>query len=184
MNVDQKPTGLMAYVNSEGRIRYDKPMQVTSICNLDIFYFPFDEQNCTLTFSSFIHTGEWGLYAVGYWEAEKGFLERTEIREQWGNLPERGGEAKWEEIQQSGQGAWEHLVRLSCLGLSAVENMVLGMEKEVQKISSTSQNLIQSKGEWVLLSIHQRKMKMTVNANQYDQIVFYVSSGALVMIFF
>ncbi|KAM4862491.1 LOW QUALITY PROTEIN: 5-hydroxytryptamine receptor 3C-like [Urocitellus parryii] len=25
-------------------------MQVTSICSLDIFYFPFDQQNCTLTF--------------------------------------------------------------------------------------------------------------------------------------
>ncbi|ELK00753.1 5-hydroxytryptamine receptor 3C, partial [Pteropus alecto] len=111
-NVDQKPTGLMAYVNSEGRIRYDKSVQVISICNLDIFYFPFDEQNCTLTFSSFIHT---------------------------------------------------------------VDNMVLGMQEEMQKILSTSQNLIQSKGEWVLLGVHQRKMKMTVNANQYEQIVFYVA---------
>lgn len=58
MDVDQTATGLMAYVNSEGLIKYDKPMKVVSICNLDIFYFPFDEQNCTLTFSSFIYTGE------------------------------------------------------------------------------------------------------------------------------
>nr|KAF6474395.1 5-hydroxytryptamine receptor 3D [Rousettus aegyptiacus] len=56
-----------------------------------------------------------------------------------------------------------------------MENMVLGMEEEVQKILSTSQNLIQSKGEWMLLGIHQRKMKMTVNAHQYNQIVFYVT---------
>uniref|UniRef100_A0A8C4M4A7 5-hydroxytryptamine receptor 3C n=1 Tax=Equus asinus asinus TaxID=83772 RepID=A0A8C4M4A7_EQUAS len=58
MDVDQTPTDLMAYVNSEGQIKYNKPMQVISICNLDIFYFPFDKQNCTLTFSSFIYPAE------------------------------------------------------------------------------------------------------------------------------
>ncbi|XP_043859564.1 5-hydroxytryptamine receptor 3C-like [Dromiciops gliroides] len=56
MDVDQTPTSLSAYVYSNGRIKYDKPMKVTSICNLDIFYFPFDQQNCTLTFSSFLYT--------------------------------------------------------------------------------------------------------------------------------
>ncbi|XP_054433140.1 5-hydroxytryptamine receptor 3C-like [Pteronotus mesoamericanus] len=112
INIDEAAEGLMAYVNSEGHIRYDKPMKVISICNLDIFYFPFDEQNCTLTFSSFVYTEE---------------------------------------------------------------NMVLGMEKEVQEISITSQNLIQSNGEWVLLGIHQRMVKMTVGTSQYDQIIFYVA---------
>uniref|UniRef100_A0A8D0J8C5 5-hydroxytryptamine receptor 3C n=1 Tax=Sus scrofa TaxID=9823 RepID=A0A8D0J8C5_PIG len=56
VDVDRAPPGLNAYVSSEGRIQYDRPMKVTSICNLDIFYFPFDQQNCTLTFSSFLHT--------------------------------------------------------------------------------------------------------------------------------
>ena len=64
-----------------------------------------------------------------------------------------------------------------------MENVVLGVEKKVQEISNTSQNLIRSKGEWVLLGIHQRMMKMTVGTNQYDQIIFYVSSGAVVVIF-
>uniref|UniRef100_A0A4X2M8W4 5-hydroxytryptamine receptor 3C n=1 Tax=Vombatus ursinus TaxID=29139 RepID=A0A4X2M8W4_VOMUR len=40
--VDQTPTGLTAYVSNEGRIKYKKPMRVTTICNLDIFRFPFD----------------------------------------------------------------------------------------------------------------------------------------------
>ncbi|XP_066097338.1 5-hydroxytryptamine receptor 3C-like [Saccopteryx bilineata] len=112
MDVDQTATGLMVYVDSEGYMRYDKPMKVISICNLDIFYFPFDVQNCTLTFSSYTYT---------------------------------------------------------------VEDMVLGLLKEVQEISNTSQSLIQSKGEWVLLSIHQRTVKMTVDTSQYDQIIFYVA---------
>ncbi|KAM9697286.1 5-hydroxytryptamine receptor 3C-like [Dama dama] len=58
MDTDQTLPGLMAYVNSNGHIKYSKPMRVTSICNLDIFYFPFDEQNCTLTFRSFVYTVE------------------------------------------------------------------------------------------------------------------------------
>lgn len=75
------------------------------------------------------------------------------------------------------------LGRLSCLDLFAVENMVLGMEKEVQEISNTSQKLIQNKGEWILLDIHQSTKKMTLDNSQYDLIIFYVSSGALVVIF-
>ncbi|KAM5335316.1 5-hydroxytryptamine receptor 3C-like isoform 2-T2 [Glossophaga mutica] len=112
ITVDETLTGLMAYVSSEGKVRYDKPMKVITICSLDIFYFPFDEQNCTFTFNSFIYT---------------------------------------------------------------VENMVLGMEKKVQEISNISQKLIQSKGEWALLGIHQSTMKTIVGANQYDQLVFHVA---------
>nr|KAF6477680.1 hypothetical protein HJG59_006547 [Molossus molossus] len=52
MDVDQTLEGLSAYVTNDGHIMYSKPVQVTSICRLDIFYFPFDQQNCTLTFSS------------------------------------------------------------------------------------------------------------------------------------
>nr|KAF6474393.1 5-hydroxytryptamine receptor 3C [Rousettus aegyptiacus] len=55
MEMSQAPPGLTAYVSSEGRMRYDRPVQVTSICNLDIFYSPFDQQNCTFTFSSFLY---------------------------------------------------------------------------------------------------------------------------------
>ncbi|KAB0362687.1 hypothetical protein FD754_006843 [Muntiacus muntjak] len=58
MDVDHTPDGLSAYVSNDGRVVYNKPMRVTSICNLDIFYFPFDQQNCTLTFSSFLYTEE------------------------------------------------------------------------------------------------------------------------------
>ncbi|KAF5922202.1 hypothetical protein HPG69_007090 [Diceros bicornis minor] len=57
-DVEQIPEGLSAYMTHKGDIVYNKPARVTSICSLDIFYFPFDQQNCTLTFSSFIYTGE------------------------------------------------------------------------------------------------------------------------------
>ncbi|KAJ8793887.1 hypothetical protein J1605_019151 [Eschrichtius robustus] len=56
-DVDHTLDGLSACVTNEGRVVYNKPMQVTSICSLDI-YFSFDQKNCTLTFSSFLYTGE------------------------------------------------------------------------------------------------------------------------------
>ncbi|KAM9226159.1 LOW QUALITY PROTEIN: 5-hydroxytryptamine receptor 3E-like [Dugong dugon] len=112
MDVDKTPKGLMAYVSNEGCIRYKKPMQVTSICNLDIFYFPFDQQNCTLTFSSFLYT---------------------------------------------------------------VDNMLLDMEKEVWEIADTSQDIVQTYGEWELLSINKATPKMSVGTNIKDQIMFYVA---------
>ncbi|XP_073485017.1 5-hydroxytryptamine receptor 3A-like [Aquarana catesbeiana] len=44
------------YVNHTGHIRYDKMLRVVSSCNLGIFNFPFDVQNCSLTFGSYMHT--------------------------------------------------------------------------------------------------------------------------------
>uniref|UniRef100_A0A7N4PIA0 5-hydroxytryptamine receptor 3E n=1 Tax=Sarcophilus harrisii TaxID=9305 RepID=A0A7N4PIA0_SARHA len=112
VDVDQTPTGLTAYVSNEGRIKYKKPMKVTSICNLDIFRFPFDKQNCTLTFSSFLFT---------------------------------------------------------------VDDMLLGMEKELWEIVDTSHNLIKTQGEWELLGISKATPKLAVGSNLYDQIMFHVA---------
>uniref|UniRef100_W5MPQ4 5-hydroxytryptamine receptor 3A-like n=1 Tax=Lepisosteus oculatus TaxID=7918 RepID=W5MPQ4_LEPOC len=44
------------YVNHTGHIRYDRMLRVVSSCNLEIFNFPFDVQNCSLTFGSYMHT--------------------------------------------------------------------------------------------------------------------------------
>ncbi|XP_078521559.1 5-hydroxytryptamine receptor 3A-like [Lissotriton helveticus] len=44
------------YVNHTGTIRYDRMLRVVSSCNLGIFNFPFDVQNCSLTFGSYMHT--------------------------------------------------------------------------------------------------------------------------------
>uniref|UniRef100_A0A8C8RXV3 5-hydroxytryptamine receptor 3B n=1 Tax=Pelusios castaneus TaxID=367368 RepID=A0A8C8RXV3_9SAUR len=46
------------YVNAAGIIKNYKPMQVVSACSLEMYAFPFDAQNCSLTFSSILHTVE------------------------------------------------------------------------------------------------------------------------------
>ncbi|XP_036208573.1 5-hydroxytryptamine receptor 3C-like isoform X1 [Myotis myotis] len=112
MDVDHTMEGLSAYVTSDGHIVHSKPMRVTSICRLDIFYFPFDQQNCTFTFSSFLYT---------------------------------------------------------------VENMLLGMEKEVWEIAATSRDIVSTQGQWELLGINKAKPNMSVGSSLFDQIMFYVA---------
>uniref|UniRef100_A0A2K6SML1 5-hydroxytryptamine receptor 3E n=1 Tax=Saimiri boliviensis boliviensis TaxID=39432 RepID=A0A2K6SML1_SAIBB len=56
-----------------------------------------------------------------------------------------------------------------------LDNMLLGMEKEVWEITDTSRNILQAHGEWELLGINKATAKMSVGANLYDQIAFYVA---------
>lgn len=46
------------HVNHTGHIRWDRMLRLVSACNLEIFSFPFDVQNCTLTFGSYMHTSK------------------------------------------------------------------------------------------------------------------------------
>ncbi|XP_061540343.1 5-hydroxytryptamine receptor 3A-like [Phycodurus eques] len=55
--MDQDKAPFVPYVNlhSNGKMEDAKPTRVVSTCNLDIYTFPFDIQDCTLTFGSFIN---------------------------------------------------------------------------------------------------------------------------------
>ncbi|KAG2462493.1 5HT3A protein, partial [Polypterus senegalus] len=59
---DLSPQIPYLYVRNTGRITHDKPLRIISSCNLDIFYFPFDIQTCTLSLGSYLQTGTaiWG----------------------------------------------------------------------------------------------------------------------------
>lgn len=46
------------YLYSTGRVFDDKPMRVVSTCKLGIYAFPFDIQNCTLTFGSYLYSSK------------------------------------------------------------------------------------------------------------------------------
>lgn len=46
-------------------IKNYKPMQVVTACSLDMYAFPFDTQNCSLTFSSALHPGELNYHHIG-----------------------------------------------------------------------------------------------------------------------
>ncbi|XP_063797837.1 5-hydroxytryptamine receptor 3A-like [Pseudophryne corroboree] len=44
------------YVNSRGRVFNNNPIRLMTSCNLNIYFFPFDVLNCSLSFSSWLHT--------------------------------------------------------------------------------------------------------------------------------
>ncbi|XP_034386298.1 5-hydroxytryptamine receptor 3A-like [Cyclopterus lumpus] len=55
MDENHAPFVPYVYLHSDGKVHDAKPVKVVSSCNLDIYTFPFDIQNCTLTFHSYMH---------------------------------------------------------------------------------------------------------------------------------
>ncbi|XP_036971875.1 5-hydroxytryptamine receptor 3A [Acanthopagrus latus] len=55
MEEDKSPGTPYVYLNNTGHVFDDKPKRVVSSCQLGIYTFPFDVQNCTLTFGAYLH---------------------------------------------------------------------------------------------------------------------------------
>ncbi|XP_036921575.1 5-hydroxytryptamine receptor 3B [Sturnira hondurensis] len=58
VDIERLPDLPYVYVNSSGTIKNSKSIQVVSACSLETYAFPFDIQNCSLTFNSILHTVE------------------------------------------------------------------------------------------------------------------------------
>ncbi|XP_066109729.1 5-hydroxytryptamine receptor 3B [Saccopteryx bilineata] len=58
VDIERLPELPYVYVNSSGTIKNSKSIQVVSVCSLETYAFPFDIQNCSLTFNSILHTVE------------------------------------------------------------------------------------------------------------------------------
>ncbi|XP_029107216.1 5-hydroxytryptamine receptor 3A [Scleropages formosus] len=55
VDVGKSPDIPYVYVRHNGLVRNYKPIQVVTACSLNIYNFPFDVQNCSLTFQSWLH---------------------------------------------------------------------------------------------------------------------------------
>lgn len=58
MEEDKSPQAPYVYLYNTGLVYDDKPVRVVSSCRLVIYTFPFDIQNCSLTFGSYLHFGK------------------------------------------------------------------------------------------------------------------------------
>lgn len=58
MDEDKSPKTAYVYLHNTGRVFDDKPIRVVSTCRLEIYTFPFDIQNCSLTFGAHLHHGK------------------------------------------------------------------------------------------------------------------------------
>ncbi|XP_049634366.1 5-hydroxytryptamine receptor 3A [Suncus etruscus] len=56
VDVGKSPEIPYVYVQHQGKVQNYKPLQVVTACSLDIYNFPFDVQNCSFTFTSWLHT--------------------------------------------------------------------------------------------------------------------------------
>ncbi|XP_037554149.1 5-hydroxytryptamine receptor 3A-like [Nematolebias whitei] len=52
---DKTPKPPYVYLYNTGHVYDDRPVRVVSSCQLGIYNFPFDIQNCSLTFGSYLH---------------------------------------------------------------------------------------------------------------------------------
>ncbi|XP_052553162.1 5-hydroxytryptamine receptor 3A-like [Tympanuchus pallidicinctus] len=55
VDVGKSPDVPYVYIRHHGEVQNLKPIQVVTACSLDIYNFPFDIQNCSLTFTSWLH---------------------------------------------------------------------------------------------------------------------------------
>ncbi|XP_040274140.1 5-hydroxytryptamine receptor 3A-like [Bufo bufo] len=46
------------YITHTGLVNYQRSLKMTSMCRFYVYYFPFDQHNCTVTFQSHLHTVE------------------------------------------------------------------------------------------------------------------------------
>uniref|UniRef100_A0A3B3UTU9 5-hydroxytryptamine receptor 3A-like n=1 Tax=Poecilia latipinna TaxID=48699 RepID=A0A3B3UTU9_9TELE len=58
MEENKAPSVPYVYLFNDGTMSNSFPVRVVSSCNLNIYTFPFDIQNCSLTFNSYIYYGE------------------------------------------------------------------------------------------------------------------------------
>lgn len=54
MDENTAPKVPYAYLLSDGTVSDSQPIKAITSCKLDIYLFPFDIQNCTLSFNSYI----------------------------------------------------------------------------------------------------------------------------------
>uniref|UniRef100_A0A672J4D3 Uncharacterized protein n=1 Tax=Salarias fasciatus TaxID=181472 RepID=A0A672J4D3_SALFA len=57
MDENTAPSVPYVFLFNTGMVHDAHPVRIISSCNLDIYTFPFDIQNCTLTFNSYLHYG-------------------------------------------------------------------------------------------------------------------------------
>ncbi|KAJ7399617.1 5-hydroxytryptamine receptor 3A [Pitangus sulphuratus] len=55
VDVGKSPHVPYVYISHHGEVQNLKPIQAMTTCSLDIYNFPFDVQNCSLTFTSWLH---------------------------------------------------------------------------------------------------------------------------------
>lgn len=117
MEEDQSPKTPYAYLFNTGRVYDDQPMRVVSACQLKIYTFPFDIQNCSLTFGPYLHFGKilcHGLSTpsspnLSSWAPVCSFLAAADVRMVEGTTAEKILQESTEVLHSSGEWEFVHI---------------------------------------------------------------------------
>lgn len=111
MEEDTSPKAPFVYLSNTGGVYDDKPIRVVSSCKLEIYTFPFDIQNCTLTFGSYMHFGEAAAVHHKVWPLlfiviiELFVLKASDIRMTYGSTAEDVLQESRDVLETNGE--WE-----------------------------------------------------------------------------
>lgn len=150
MDENTAPVVPYVYLYSTGMLHDALPVRVVSSCNLDIYTFPFDIQNCTLTFNSYIHQSEL---------SPRIFLFRCETFHSRAETPPPPLPTN---------------LRLTFLLLS-VRDIKIIQGRTAEQITQTSKKVITTMGEWELLDISSHKPEANLSDDtNIDHLDFHV----------
>uniref|UniRef100_A0A3Q3RI88 5-hydroxytryptamine (serotonin) receptor 3A n=1 Tax=Mastacembelus armatus TaxID=205130 RepID=A0A3Q3RI88_9TELE len=97
MEKNTAPFAPYCYLFTDGLILDTLPAKVVSSCKLDIYKFPFDIQNCSLTFTSYLHHGnssaenvltnsKYSMTTMGEWELVGITLKKDQLQDTDGKI--------------------------------------------------------------------------------------------------
>lgn len=160
VDVGKSPDVPYVYIRHHGEVQNLKPIQVVTACSLDIYNFPFDIQNCSLTFTSWLHNSErWGL---GDGTGAGGSVQ--------GTRPPLGG--------PSGSGMPCPAACSSVPTSLAVRDINLSLWRQPELVKF-DRSVFMNQGEWELLYVLSHFQEFSVkSSDSYAEMKFYVRALA------
>ncbi|XP_019478597.1 5-hydroxytryptamine receptor 3A isoform X1 [Meleagris gallopavo] len=156
VDVGKSPDVPYVYIRHHGEVQNLKPIQVVTACSLDIYNFPFDVQNCSLTFTSWLHNSERG--GLGDGTGAGGSVQ--------GTRPPLGG--------PSGSGMPCPAACSSVPTSLAVHDINLSLWRQPELVKF-DRSVFMNQGEWELLYVLSHFQEFSVkSSDSYAEMKFYV----------
>lgn len=194
VDVGKSPHVPYVYVGHHGEVQNLKPIQVMTACSLDIYNFPFDVQNCSLTFTSWLHHSE----CRDPPRPRRTRGERAGPPPGWSSVQKATCPSRWPQRIGDACGEGRHPARRGGAGscrrfgpgtpgphLSSAPqvrdiNLSLWRQPELVKFD---RSVFMNQGEWELLYVLSRFQEFSVkSSDSYAEMKFYVRAfgdGAL-----
>lgn len=166
VDVGRSPHVPYVYVSHHGEVQNLKPIQVMTACSLDIYNFPFDVQNCSLTFTSWLHHGERRGRGAG-----RASVQKAARPSRW---PQRTGDGCGEGRHPAPTALLLPCSRSSPLLRPPVRDINLSLWRQPELVKF-DRSVFMNQGEWELLYVLSCFQEFSVkSSDSYAEMKFYV----------